>query len=122
MIVRLCATIPGIQNDVANSLQLSIDTVKENELHDRIKHLADSDQRLEKVERDLEKLQGRVNIHEDVISNIKATIDETSKEVEKEKKKIDAIQSNQGMLTGILHFRFLTIFQNLMINLLFQRL
>ena len=122
MIVRLCATIPGIQNYLANSLQLSIDTVKENELHDRIKHLADSDQRLEKVERDLEKLQGRVNIHEDVISNIKATIDETSKEVEKEKKKIDAIQSNQGMLTGILHFRFLTIFQNIMINLLFQRL
>ena len=122
MIERLCATIPGIQNYLANSLQLSIDTVKENELHNRIKHLADSDQRLEKVERDLEKLQRRVNIHEDVISNIKATIDETSKEVEKEKKKIDAIQSNQGMLTGILHFIFFTIFQNLMINLLFQRL
>ena len=122
MIVRLCATIPGIQNDVANSLQLSIDTVKENELYDRIKHLADSDQRLEKVERDFEKLQGIVNIHEDVIGNMKATMDETSKEVEQEKKKIDAIQSNQGMLKGILHFRFLTVFQNLLINLLFQRL
>ena len=96
--MRLCATIPGIHIYLANSLQLSIDTVKENELYDRIKHLADSDQRLEKVERDFEKLQERVNIHEDVISNIKATIDETSKEVEQEKKKIDAIQSNQGML------------------------
>ena len=98
MILRLCATIPGIQNYLANSLQLSIDTVKENELYDRIKHLADSDQRLEKVERDLEKLQGRVNIHEDDISNIKATVDETSKEVEQEKKRTDAIKKKQGML------------------------
>lgn len=112
VIQRLCTTpcvpgIPGIQNYIANSLQLSIDPEKEQEYIDKLKQWEDIDDRLERQEILVADLQGRLSKQEEVVGSCRSNVDVLEKDLSNVKiemktcqEAIDSTSKNTSYLSG----------------------
>lgn len=96
VIQRLCVSIPGIQNYLANFLQLSIDPEKEQDYIDRLKQYEEFDTHLEKNEKllkeaqdDLKKTTQSVLSHETDIKSLRTDVDDVSTDLKTCKKDIE---------------------------------